>query len=67
MVLIPGNALMYMVQAGDPHLLDRSALEKAFNALPVSQQQLLVRTANRIRTFAGSISYTPLIMRVVIG
>jgi phosphoribosyl-ATP pyrophosphohydrolase/phosphoribosyl-AMP cyclohydrolase/histidinol dehydrogenase len=35
-----------------PFLIDRSELENAFNNIPVSQQELLQRTANRIRRFA---------------
>ena len=35
-----------------PHVLDKLALRQAYDALPVSQQSLLQRTADRIRTFA---------------
>ena len=35
-----------------PHLLDKLALRQAYDALPPSQQSLLQRTADRIRSFA---------------
>ena len=38
--------------ATSPHILGRLQLQQAFDALPPSQQSLLIRVANRIRTFA---------------
>ena len=35
-----------------PHILDKLALRQAYDALPASQQSLLQRTADRIRSFA---------------
>ncbi len=42
------------LKPGAPLLLDRSALAQAFAALPQGQQDLLERTADRIRTFAAA-------------
>jgi hypothetical protein len=49
-----------LVKAGEPHLLQRNTLKQAFEALPVEQQQLLTRTADRIRRFAGAHCDSPL-------
>lgn len=40
------------IRAGEPHILDRAALEAAFRALPAEQQSLLERIAARVRAFA---------------
>lgn len=39
-------------QSGEPYFLGPDVLERAFRALPIEQQQLLERTADRIRKFA---------------
>ena len=38
--------------ASDPYMVTKEEMEAAFNALPVSEQELLTRTAARIRHFA---------------
>jgi len=42
------------IKQGEPYLLSRNDLEKAFSQLPIQTQQLLQRTANRVRKFASA-------------
>eukprot|EP01127_Copromyxa_protea_P006414 TRINITY_DN1626_c0_g1_i1.p1 TRINITY_DN1626_c0_g1~~TRINITY_DN1626_c0_g1_i1.p1 ORF type:complete len:1471 (-),score=377.24 TRINITY_DN1626_c0_g1_i1:62-4474(-) len=42
------------IQEGEPLIWDRAEMEKQFLALPIEQQQLLQRSADRVRKFAES-------------
>jgi histidinol dehydrogenase len=42
----------HVAPAGEPYVLRRDDMERAYNALPADQQALLQRVAARVRTFA---------------
>lgn len=54
------------LQPGDPHIISAEQCKEAFDSLEVADQQLLTRTATRIRTFAAAQrrSISPMTMEI---